>query len=418
ARIVEKLWQAEWRIGEIKRAIAAINEIVGAVEPLAFKFVRQHRQSAIGLEAHNATIPVLVYGEATFPIKRQPIRPGLTVLCNVRTFVTALFTKHRELSVSLRRIFVDGVVVWIAEKEIATFAVPNRPFSEFESFGQFEDLRIGRHDRIECRIFANDFDVYLAWSDGNRHYAAFVKLQLCFAHPDIVSRRTGKWAVGPKNRELNFLAGLYAAVYDQPIRRIPAFDYRSAALVECARDFSVHPDFGVIINRCLENSSRSREIDVVDALRNRDVDPIPVETKPAGRPACVECGRIALFPFRVVEISAASMRREVVSIDRFAGRLLIRASGLEIPRDNFGIAITPLTFDEVDSLPGREINHCVGLSSGCISICFSKCVACQEDQRAKGNHHDEAQAPHGGVHRSLAMFTIEFRCPGTEERCR
>jgi hypothetical protein len=48
-----------------------------------------------------------------------------------------------------------------------------------------------------------------------------------------------------------------------------------------ARHLAVHPDFGVIINRSLENSRRACKINLVHALRDRDIDPVPVETKPA-----------------------------------------------------------------------------------------------------------------------------------------
>ena len=116
ARIIEKLRQTEWRISEIKRAIATINEIVGTVQPFTFKFVRDHGELAIGLEPHHAPISVLVYRQATFPIERQTIRAGLTVLRNIRAFVTAFLAEYSELSISLRRIFVNRVVVWIAEE--------------------------------------------------------------------------------------------------------------------------------------------------------------------------------------------------------------------------------------------------------------------------------------------------------------
>ena len=47
ARIVEKLRQAERRIGEVKCAVAAINQIVRAVQPFAFKFVGENRELTV-----------------------------------------------------------------------------------------------------------------------------------------------------------------------------------------------------------------------------------------------------------------------------------------------------------------------------------------------------------------------------------
>src|SRR5207249_1039730 len=213
--------------------------------------------------------------------------------------------------------------------------------------------------------------------------------------------------VGPENRELDFLPRLNATINDKPIRRIPTFYYRTATLTRRARQFAINPDFGVIIDRCLENGSRTRNIDVVHALWNRDVDSVPTEAKPPGRPPRIECGWVDLFPFGVVEIRATSVWSKIISLDRFAGRLFIRASSLEIDLNDFGVAITPLTFDEIDTFFGGEIDHCVRFSSRRIRICFRKRAASQQNQRAKGCYRSKAQAPHGRVHRGFAMFPIK-----------
>ena len=62
AWIFEKLGQTKWRIGKIKRSITAINKIVGTVESLAFKFVRQDVELTVTLKPDNAAISVLVHG--------------------------------------------------------------------------------------------------------------------------------------------------------------------------------------------------------------------------------------------------------------------------------------------------------------------------------------------------------------------
>ena len=123
-----------------------------------------------------------------------------------------------------------------------------------------------------------------------------------------------------------------------------------------------------------ENCGRSGKIDIVHARRDRDVNSIPVKTKPAGRASRIKRGRIDLFPFRVIEIRAAGVRREVISLDRFAGRLLVWTSGFEIDLNDFGVAITPLTFDKIDTFFCGEIDHGVWFSSRRVGICFRKCA--------------------------------------------
>ena len=86
--------------------------------------------------------------------------------------------------------------------------------------------------------FANDFDVHLARRDRDRHYTAFVKLQLRLAHPDVIGWRVRDRTVDAEDRQLDLLTGLNASIDDQPIGGVPAFDDRAATLSECARDSS------------------------------------------------------------------------------------------------------------------------------------------------------------------------------------
>src|SRR6266478_7638259 len=111
-------------------------------------------------------------------IKRQTVRARLTVLGNIRAFVATLLAKHGEGAVSIRRIFVDRVAVGIAEEQIIAFAIPHWAFGEFETFGEFENLRVRRNDRVDGRIFAYYFDVYFARRNRDRHDAALIKLKL------------------------------------------------------------------------------------------------------------------------------------------------------------------------------------------------------------------------------------------------
>src|SRR6266487_6689026 len=156
-------------------------------------------------------VSVLIDCQPSLWIKCQSVRTGLAVLSDVSALVTAFLTKHRKLPTSLGRVFVDRVVVRVAEKEESAFAVPNRAFGEFKAFGEFEDFWIRRHDRVDPRIFAKHFDIHFARRDGDRHNAAFVELQLRLTHVDVIGRRIRERAVGPENRELNLLSRLYAA---------------------------------------------------------------------------------------------------------------------------------------------------------------------------------------------------------------
>src|SRR6266480_5841675 len=241
-------------------------------------------------------VSVLIDCQPSLWIKCQSVRAGLTILRDISAFVTAFLAKHCELSASLGRIFVDRVVVRVAEKEESAFAVPHRAFGELEPFREFEDFWIRRHDRVDRRIFAKHFDIHFARRDGDWHDTTFVELQLRLPHVDVIGRRIRERAVCPENRELNRLPRLYAAINDQPIRRIPTFHYRTATLTRRARQLAVDPDFGVIIDRRLENRGCSGKLHIVYTRGYGEVDPVPVETKPSGRASRFECRRIERYP--------------------------------------------------------------------------------------------------------------------------
>ena len=59
-----------------------------------------------------------------------------------------------------------------------------------------------------------------------------IKIELCFANPDKVRRRIRDRTVDAKHSELNLLAGFHIATDDEPIRRVPAGDDRTALLTK------------------------------------------------------------------------------------------------------------------------------------------------------------------------------------------
>ena len=105
------------------------------------------------------------------------------------------------------------------------------------------------------------------------------------------------------------------------------------------------------------------------------------------------------------------MRREIICLDRFASWLLVRTSGFEIHRNNFRIAITPLTFNNIDTLFCRQTDYGIWFSSRSVGIRFGKCAASEENQRSKGKQRNETQARHRGTVGSFAMDPIEFPRP-------
>src|SRR5439155_21585389 len=126
---------------------------------------------------------------------------------------------------------------------------------------------------------------------------ALLELKLRLPHPDVVGRRIRRRSVDSENRELDLLSGLNAPTNDQSIWRIPTFRDRTAALPGRAGQFAIDPNFCVIVERCFENRCRSLKINISKTRRNRNVDPVPIETKPAGRTPRLKSCRLDYFPF-------------------------------------------------------------------------------------------------------------------------
>src|SRR5205823_1425291 len=90
ARIVVDARQPERWVGEVERAVRAVDEVVGAVEALALVAIGEHRERAGALQASDAAVAVLVDGEPPVAVERQAVGAGLVVLADVRAFVAAL----------------------------------------------------------------------------------------------------------------------------------------------------------------------------------------------------------------------------------------------------------------------------------------------------------------------------------------
>ena len=65
--------ESVWRIGEVDRAVRLHDDIVGAIEALAFELVGEHGQFAGDLEPRDSTVAVLGNDHAALAVERQPI---------------------------------------------------------------------------------------------------------------------------------------------------------------------------------------------------------------------------------------------------------------------------------------------------------------------------------------------------------
>jgi hypothetical protein len=86
-------------------------------------------------------------------------------------------------------------------------------------------------------------------------------------------------------------------------------------LAERARQFAVNPDLGIIVQRRLKNYGRSSRIEITDAIGNRQLDAIPIETQPSITTPLIQTCRANNFPLRIVKIRATSVWCVVVCFD-------------------------------------------------------------------------------------------------------
>src|SRR5262249_33663185 len=132
-RVVKKFRQAKGWVREIQRPVGAVDEIVRAVEALALVAIRQHGESAVAFQAGYLTSPVRVEGQSSLPVERQAVGARLAVLSDIRAVIPALVPEYREHT--LLGVFVDGVVIRVAEEQRVALAYPDRTFGELKSFG-------------------------------------------------------------------------------------------------------------------------------------------------------------------------------------------------------------------------------------------------------------------------------------------
>src|SRR6266545_8048214 len=196
---------------------------------------------------------MLIDGQSSLWVERQTIGAWLKIFSDILARVPAVLFKHRERSIS--RILVNLIGVRIAEEKIAVFH-PDRPFGESKALSELKDLRVGRNDGVDCRVESHHFHVHFLRCDCDGAARYLVEFELRIPHVDIVGRRIRDRTVDAKDSKLDLLTGLDVTSDDQPVLCVPTFDDRTAALSGSARQLSIHPNFGVVVDGRGEDQSR------------------------------------------------------------------------------------------------------------------------------------------------------------------
>src|SRR5262249_44675205 len=90
SRIIKHFWQPKWRIGEIKRAIGLVDQVVRTVQTFALIAICHHGEISVFFDAHNTTVSVLIDGESPLIVQCQAVRSRLGVLTDVHACIPTL----------------------------------------------------------------------------------------------------------------------------------------------------------------------------------------------------------------------------------------------------------------------------------------------------------------------------------------
>src|SRR5438552_1470371 len=310
APIVEKLRQAERRIGKVERAVGAINEIVRAVEPLALVANGDHGQLAVIIKSRNAAIAVFVDRDAALGVEVQSVRTGLAVFADIGAGISTV--RPIDGNALAFRPAIDQIVIGIAEEKIITFAHPYGALGELESAGKFFDLRVGGDDGVENRVFADDFCCDRLNAGA---MPRFIEVERRGLYPDEIVRRTGHRAVVSEHGNFELLAWLRVAGEDDLVGAVPAFNDGSPALTENGCQFSVQPNLGVIVDDNLKRNGGTDHGKSGDGLGQGNAKAVPVETNFPVATACIKRCWIENGPRRIVVSRNTGVRIVVVGLD-------------------------------------------------------------------------------------------------------
>ena len=253
---------------------------------------------------------------------------------------------------------VDQVVVGITEKKVSVgffgARYPDGPLGKQESSSKFLDLRAGRNDLVQRRIFPGD----LRGSLADRNFGRLVEIERCRLDPDEVLRAVGDRAIDPEDGKLNALAGLGVPGKDHAIGSVESFNHRPARLTQDPRHLAVDPDLSIVVDHDFKSDCRSCGAEVRDLFRNRDVDAVPVETDLGRGTPLVKSRGIDGFPLRIVEVRGARVRSVVVRPDRCAARLQVGTRQRASRRPRFsrrGSATGRSPIARLRGKPGRSL---------------------------------------------------------------
>ena len=213
-----------------------------------------------------------------------------------------------------------------------------------------------------------------------------MEFELRIAHVDVVRRWIGDRTVDAEDGKLDLLAGLDVAPNDQPVLGVPTFDDRATALSRGPRQLAVHPDLGIVVERRRKNYCRAGRSEIADSLWNRDLDAVPVESEFPRGTAFIQSRGIYDFPFRVVEIGSARMRRKVIGLVGGAGGLAVGSSGFEIDLDDLRVAVAPFASNKLRACFGGKVDGCLGLALGerFVERCARDKVGGQREEEGDG----------------------------------
>ena len=141
------------------------------------------------------------------------------------------------------------------------------------------------------------------------------------------------------------LARLHIARDGQAVDGIPAGDHRAAGLRHLSRQFAIHPHFGIVVDGGFKFDARARRIEIPDAGRHLDGNPVPVEGEAAVAAARRESACRNRRPSGIVEVSDACVRFEIPSRLPVAGGLALCIGTAMAGRNELHVRVAPRGVD-------------------------------------------------------------------------
>ena len=246
-------------------------------------------------------------------------------------------------------------MVGITEEEGVLLAHPDGTFGELEPLGHLEQLGVGRHDVVDRGIISLDVHVDFMRFDHDRRFAACEKVEFRLAHVDVIGRGIGNRAVHAEDGNVHLLTGRYVAADQYPVGGIPARHDRAAFLPKGTVELPIHPHLRIVVQTGFEPNARARGVEIAHLLRDPECQAIPIEGHPTSAPSFAQRGRRNRRPLRIVKVSNARVRHNIVGADRRAGRLSVSVGSAKRGLNDPGVAVPPGGFRQVCPRFGGQI---------------------------------------------------------------